>query len=251
MSDAVLYETDGSIGKITLNRPENSNRINVKMQRQVIKAFEKSKSNKDLVVIYRAEGQNFTHGADLQEAVEFLSNHSLHVEDSWNWQEITRIMLSHPGIIIVGYHGWVVGGGFEHTLGSDFRIAAQGTKIMLPELKHGIFFSNASTKILPRLIGEAKAKEIMLLGDVISAEYALQIGLVHSICPIEELDVNLMKLAQKIVEKAPHAISLAKEMINEGWDRSIDDVLLKECDAVIKTAMHEETFKRISKFLQK
>ena len=253
MKKPVLYEKKDSVGVITLNNPEKSNPLGLDVLRQLIDAFNESAANGDSCVIYRAEGKHFTFGADLKQGYELITNPDLQstaVQDIWTWQELTGAMIAHPGIIIVGYHGWVVGGGFEHTLCSDLRIAADNTKIMLPELDLGIFFSNASTKILPRLIGESRAKELMLLGDVIKADRALEIGLVNRVCPADELDTLLQEYAGKIAGKDPFAVKTAKRLLYQVQDASIEDVLYREGRAMIETGQSGGPEQRIGAFLK-
>jgi enoyl-CoA hydratase len=254
MNENVIYEKKGDIAEIILNKPEKSNTLDLPTINGLIQAYEKSADNEDVCVIYRAEGKHFTVGADLkygynlltdetkmQEAVEFLES----------WQILTRKMLAHPGIIIVGYHGWVIGGGFEHTLGCDLRIAADDTRIMLPELGAGLFFSNASTKILPRIIGEGRAKELMLLGEEISAQRAYEIGLVNKVCKRAGLYRILKKTANTIAQKGNLALKYAKSYINENQDMTIEGVLTRESLAMIMTGKDEEVKKRLGKFVHK
>ncbi len=254
MADKVIYETRDRIGTITLNNPEQSNPLGLEELQMLIGFFRQSALNQDRCVIYRAEGKNFTFGANLKEAYEMLSDpaqQSKAAENVWAYQELTEAMLEHPGTIIVGYHGWIVGGGFEHTLGSDLRLAAEKTRIMLPELDMGIYFSNASTKILPSLIGEGRAKELMLLGDVVKAQRALEIGLVNRVCPPEELDDLLGEYARKLAAKEPGALKIAKRQINEARDASIEHVLYQEGRAMIETGQSGGARERIGAFLKK
>lgn len=254
MEKPVVYEREGLIGKISLNNPEKSNPLGLETLKALIAAFKESKQNEDVCVIYSARGENFTFGADLKDAYEMISNPAMKhnaVADLWSWQEVTNVMLGHPGIIIVGYHGWVVGGGFEHTLCSDFRIAADDTRIMLPELDMGIFFSNASTKILPRLIGEGNAKRLMILGDQINAEEAFRMGLVSKVCKCEELDNALMELATRIVSKDSRGLRLAKKIINESEASSYEDALYREGFGMFETGTSSEARKRIGAFIKK
>jgi len=160
-------------------------------------------------------------------------------------------MIAHPGIIIVGYYGWVIGGGFEHTLVCDYKIAAENTRIMLPEVGVGLFFSNASTKLLPRIIGEGKAKELMIMGKELSAEEALRIGLVNQLCPTLSLPRILKKTANIIISKDHLALKYAKSFINENQDLSIESVLARESIAMITTGQSEELKKRLEKFIKK
>jgi len=254
MDDIVIYEKKGDIGEIILNKPEKHNTIDLTVLKKLIEAYEQSKENEDLCVVYRANGKHFTVGADLKygyglltddtrmkEAVEFLES----------WQILTRKMMAHPGIIIVGYHGWVIGGGFEHTLTCDLRIASEDTRIMLPELGAGLFFSNASTKLLPRIIGEGRAKELMLLGEEISVQKAYDIGLINMICKSSGLNRNLKKIANTITQKAPLALKYTKKLINENQDKDIESVLTRESLAMIMTGESDEVKTRLGKFVKK
>ena len=254
MEDVVLYEKNGNIGKITLNKPEERNTITLNVLKKLIELFEMSAENNDVCVIYAANGKHFTVGADLKYGFELLTNKERFaeaVEFLESWQILTRKMLAHPGIIIVGYHGWVIGGGFEHTLVCDYKIAAEDTRIMLPEVGIGLFFSNASTKLLPRIIGEGRAKELMILGKELSAEEAQRIGLVNQICPTPSLPRILKKTANMIISKDHLALKYAKSFINENQDLSIESVLARESRAMITTGQSDELKKRLAKFLKK
>ena len=253
-TDKVLYRTENQIGYITLNNPEQSNPLDLAVLEQIVEAFRTSKKNADRVVIYTAKGKNFTFGADLKYGLEMITNPAMKsagYEDAWSWQDLTTIMLEHPGIILVGYQGWIVGGGFEHTLWADFRVAAKGTKIMLPELDMGLFFSNASTKLIPQLIGMSKAKELMLLGDKITAEEAKELGLVNFVVERDELEGFLDKLAKKLLKKSPIALTNAKYLLNHSIDHTIDHQMYLEGRLMIETAMSEECKQRMQAFFEK
>jgi len=254
LEDIVLYEKSGDIGKITLNKPEERNTITLEVLKKLIKIFEMSAENNDVCVIYAANGKHFTVGADLKYGYELLTNEdglAEAIEFLESWQILTRKMIAHPGIIIVGYHGWVIGGGFEHTLVCDYKIAAEDTRIMLPEVGVGLFFSNASTKLLPRIIGEARAKELMIMGKELSAEEAHRIGLVNQICPIPSLPRILKKTANIIVSKDHLALKYTKAFINENQDLSIESVLARESIAMITTGQTDELKRRLAKFVKK
>lgn len=254
MEDIVLYEKEGDIGKITLNKPEKRNTIDLTLLRKLTETFELSAKNGDVCVIYAANGKHFTVGADLKYSYELITNKDKLAEGVQfleAWQILTRSMIAHPGIIIVGYHGWVIGGGFEHTLACDVRIAATDTRIMLPELGVGLFFSNASTKLLPRIIGEGRAKELMIFGDEISAEDALNMGLVTKICKPESLKRILKKTANIITQKGHQALKYTKSYINQNQDIDIEGVLARESIAMIETSQSDILRERLSKFVKK
>ncbi|NHJ22105.1 MAG: enoyl-CoA hydratase/isomerase family protein [Candidatus Lokiarchaeota archaeon] len=254
MKDIVLYEKSGDIGTITLNKPEERNTITLEVLKNLIELFETSIENNDVCIIYAANGKHFTVGADLKYGFELLTSKERlaeAVEYLESWQILTRKMIAHPGIIIVGYHGWVIGGGFEHTLVCDYKIAAEDTRIMLPEVGIGLFFSNASTKLLPRIIGEGRAKELMIMGKEVNAEEAYKIGLVNQVCPTPSLPRILKKTANMIVSKDHLALKYTKSFIHENQDLSIESVLARESIAMITTGQSEELKKRLEKFVKK
>ena len=254
MDEIVLYEKQGDIGKIALNKPDKRNTIDLDVLKLLIEKFNLSAENNDVCVIYGAEGKHFTVGADLKYGYELLTNEDRMkeaVQFMESWQILTRAMFAHPGIIIAGLHGWVIGGGFEHTLFCDLRIAADDTKIMLPELGVGLFFSNASTKLLPRIIGEARAKELMILGEELSAEDAYRIGLVNKVCKASSLNRILNKTANMIVSKDHLALKYTKSFINENQDLNIESVLARESIAMIMTGKSENLRERLEKFVKK
>ncbi|MHA1610503.1 MAG: enoyl-CoA hydratase/isomerase family protein [Promethearchaeota archaeon] len=255
MGSKVVYSTSNKIGKITLSDGEHGNPIDLKVLKELIAALEKSIENQDIVLLYTAEGKNFTVGANLKAGYEMVKGDSPSsdniVELFMSWQEFTSTLLKVPAITIVGYHGWLVGGGFEHTLLCDFKIAAEDTTIMLPELGLGLFFSNASTKLLPMMIGINKTKELMMLGSKINAKQAEDLGLVYKVCAREDLEAEMEKLANRLLKQDPSVLMQAKQFINQGIDSSIDQVLYMEGLMMIQTGKSPETKKRIEDFINK
>lgn len=246
----VEYKKEGKIGTIILNRPE----LDLNTIKELIKAFKESKENEDNCVIFTGRGKNFVLGEDLKHAYEMITNPEMlsqAIDEIWSFQEITSVMMEHPGIIIAGYYGWVIGGGFEITLSCDLRIAADNTKIWMPELSLGSFFSNASTKILAWLIGGSRAKELMLMGNQITAKEAFNYGIVNQVCEFEKLPGVLRRLSKNIVKKSPLALKFAKQLINEGPENTINDILYKEGRALLATGQSEELKKGIEAFLKK
>jgi enoyl-CoA hydratase len=254
LDKTILYEKEGDIGKITLNKPDQRNTLDLQTLKELINAFQKSAENNDICVIYAANGKHFTVGADLKYGYNLLTNENRLAEAIdflESFQNLTRSMMNHPGIIIAGLHGWVIGGGFEQLLFCDLRIAANNTRIMLPELGVGLFFSNASTKLLPRIIGEGRAKQIMYLGKEINAEEAYEIGLVNQVCKVEGLRRILRRTANTLVQKDHLALKWAKKLINENQDDLIESVLAKELRIMILTGQSEELKRRLENFVKK
>jgi enoyl-CoA hydratase len=254
MNQIVIYEKEKDIGKITLNKPEQRNSLDLITLTKLIEAFNQSAKNDDTCVIYTSEGKDFTVGANLKYGYELLNNkdrlqEAIHFLAAF--QDLTRAMINHPGIIIVGYHGWVIGGGFEHTICCDLKIAAEDTKIMIPELNMGLFFGNLCTKLLPRIVGETRAREILYFGKELTAVEAYRIGLVNHVCKPEGLKRTLKKYANTIVEKDHLGLRLTKKLLNENRDSNNEAVLDRELMGMIITGQSDEVRRRIEMFVKK
>lgn len=252
--DVVIYEKDGDIGRILLNRPQQRNALNLEVLKKLIEAFKQSEENGDSCVVFTSEGKDFTVGLDLKEAYSILKDprrFEKFLEISESFQELTRVMAAHSGIIIAGLKGYVIGGGFEMTLLCDLRVASKDAVIMLPELSIGTMFSNASTKLLPRIVGEARAKEIFFLGERINAEKAYKLGLVNYIVEPEMLAEELNRMAKKIIEKDLFSLKIAKKLINENQDADMEAVLDRELLALITCSLSEGFKERVKAFVEK
>jgi len=255
MSQNVIYRKEGAVGRIVLNRPEKKNALDLDTLKELIASFAKSQDNRDLCAIYAAEGKDFTVGADLKYGYRLMTDPSLKNESKEymnSFQELTRVMLAHEGVILAGLHGWVIGGGFEILLSCDLRAATRDTTIMMPELSMGLMFSNASTKLLPRLIGESRAKQLLFLGEKIDARQAYDFGLVfHLEEDIDGLNRFLDATAQVIVRKGRLALRLAKKLIRENQDADVSTVLERELEGMIETGRCDDCVQRIKAFFEK
>ena len=255
MSEYVLYQKEGPIGGITLNRPEKRNALNPAALQELIECFAQSHENNDLCVIYGAVGKDFTVGADLKHGYQMMADPARADEGKEffsNFQELCRVMLDHSGIIISGLHGWVIGGGFEIHLACDLRAATKDTTIMLPELSMGLMFSNASTKLLTRLVGEGRAKQLLFLGEKINAQQAYDYGLVFHVAEdIDALNRFMDETAATLVKKSPLALRLAKKLVRDNQDADISTVLEREMDGMMITGQSDECMQRIKAFFEK
>lgn len=246
------YINEGNLGRIVLNRPKN-NALDLETLQELISLFQKSAENDDICVIFTAEGKNFTVGADLKYIYRTLIENKSSAElvtFSEKFQELTRVIINHPGIIIVGFHGWVIGGGFELSLACDIRLASNDTQVMLPELSIGTMFSNASTKLLANIIGLGRAKQLMFLGEKIDADTMLKFGLVSQITAPEELDALLVQMANTIISKNDHSvIPIAKKLINKNYDLDVETTLQKELAALIACGENETFREKVKEFV--
>jgi len=237
--DTLIWKQEGSILTITLNRPEKLNAFNAEMFSDLERATGLISDNQDIrVVVFTAAGRAFCSGADLTS----VSGYHAEAEDDALAEGIRQAqgvfdkVEALPMPAIAAMNGHAVGAGLQLGLACDFRIAARGSKLGLSDVKIGIIPALGATTRLPRLIGIARTKELILTGDLISADEALAIGLVNQVAERESIDSAAKELADKLTSRAPLATSAAKRLLNSG--ASLDEVasaqsrLIKSGDAI-------------------
>jgi enoyl-CoA hydratase len=176
------------------------------------------------VVIFRGAGERaFCAGADL---TEFLAAPSPVVARQVRWErDIWGLFLSITKPLIAALHGYVLGSGIEIALCCDIRLASEDTQFGLPEVGLGIIPAAGGSQTLPRIIGRAKALEILLTGQWLKAEEALRLKLVNRVVPRKELLPVAERMANKVKVYNPTAVSYAKQAIIRGLDLSLEQGL--------------------------
>lgn len=214
----VLERTATSeILRLTLNRPEKRNALNRELLSALVETLREA-NGAYTVVIIEGSGDAFTAGADLDEESDGTERIGL-------FQEVTRAVRAFDGIIIGKLHGYAIGGGFELTLSFDLRYARTGTTFRLPESEIGVTVSNATSRLLPLLIGDGRAREIVFTGRPIEAAEAAEIGLVSGVYPEEQLEEAVHDVARDIVEnKSKAALRSNKDLFTTAVqvDRTLD-----------------------------
>uniref|UniRef100_A0A7C4I4E1 3-hydroxyacyl-CoA dehydrogenase n=1 Tax=Caldiarchaeum subterraneum TaxID=311458 RepID=A0A7C4I4E1_CALS0 len=210
----ILVERKPPVTKIILNRPHRLNTITPKMIEELTDALLKAWSDRETrVVVLRGAGERaFSAGADVtafteiktrQDAEKFLRA----------FQELMNILESMPKPVIAAIDGYALGGGCELIMGCDIRIATDRSEFGQPEINLGLIPGAGGTQRLPRLIGVARALELTLLGNRISAEEAYRIGLVNKVVKPENLEQEVQTLAEKLASQPPLAVRAVKQLI--------------------------------------
>ena len=208
---------DGSIAIITLSRPERLNAFNAEMFMEVGRAAEVVSKDPDIrVVVFTGEGRAFSSGADLSDLAEGRidirdDSFELRIREA---QKAFDLVEAIPKTTIAAINGHAVGAGLQLALACDFRVAVTGAKVGLPDVKNGFIPGLGATTRLPKLIGLARAKELIMTGDLIPSEKAFEMGLVHQLVTREELDQAVGALCSKLLSRAPLALAAAKELLN-------------------------------------
>ena len=227
INSAVSLELQGGVGWVVLNRPEQINAINDEIRTGVPDALQRLNSNKDIrVVVLKGAGlRGFCAGADIKErrgpetSIE-VRNRMQHSR----WIE-TIDQIDKP--VIAAVHGYCMGGGMELALACDIRFASPDVVMSLPETGLGLIPGGGGTQRLPRVVGLAKALDMMLTGERIKAEEALRIGLVTrmSSSPQTHLE-EVGELATRIATKPP----VATQYVRRAARSALDLELVKGCD---------------------
>jgi 2-oxoglutaroyl-CoA hydrolase len=202
-----------ALATITLDVPEKLNRVSMAARDQLAHAFEELGREEAIrVVVLRGAGGAFTAGGDiagfLRAEPETLSRLA------WNVAAAERC----PKPVIAALHGFAFGVGLELALACDFRIAAEGTELALPEVKLGMIPGSGGTQRLARLIGLGRAKNMIMRGRRIDAAEALELGLVTEVVPEDELDAAVGRLVEELSALSPLALAMAKRVLNHAYD---------------------------------
>lgn len=221
---ALMIRRDGPVMTVTLNRPEKMNAINAEMFFALAGAAEEAAHDSSVrVVIFEGAGKSFCAGGDIggmRQQERSAGNAAGSAQAFRHIQGVFELIEAIPCATIAAVKGHALGAGLQLALMCDFRIAAQGATLGLPDVKNGIIPGLGATMRLPKLIGLARAKELIMTGDSIGARRAMEIGLVNHVVPEASLKDAVEELVRKLLQRAPLAMTAAKHLLNSeaGWD---------------------------------
>ena len=227
MSDfeTIIYQKQHNIAYVTLNRPQALNAYNLRMRDELYEVLGAIKDDADVrVAVFQGAGEKaFCAGADL---TEFLTAPSPLIARQVRWErDIWGLFLSLPQPLIAALHGYVLGSGLEIALCCDIRLASEDAQFGLPEPQLGIIPAAGGSQTLPRVIGGARALEVLLSGRWLKADEARRLKLVNRVLPRKELIPEAERLAGKIAGFDPAAVTNAKQAIVRGLDLSLEQGL--------------------------
>ena len=247
----VKYEQRDFIAYVTLNRPEMLNAFNFEMLEELRKVVESIQIHPDIriVIITGAGEKAFSVGADLKERKSLPD--ALVKRNLNRFGEVFTLIEQLPQPTICVLNGYAFGGGMELSLACDFRIAADHITLGLTETGLGIIPGAGGTQRLPRLIGETKALELILTAKRMSADEALQYGILTKVAPIENIQEVTAEFAAAILQNAPIAIQQAKFAIKQGMKTDIQTGLQIERKAYELTIPTKDRIEALNAFAEK
>jgi enoyl-CoA hydratase/carnithine racemase len=245
--DHVVVAREGAIQRIQLDRPEKKNALTSAMYSGVADAVEAAERDAAVrVMLVHGAGDCFTAGNDLQ---DFLAGPPQD-EDRPAFRFL-NVVAHATKPIVAAVHGVAVGIGTTMLAQCDLVYAAEGTKFSVPFVNLGLCPENASSFLLPAILGYQRAAELLMLGEPFDAAKAREIGLVNAVVPAGELVAVATGAAQKLAAKPPASLRLTKRLMRRAWMREIEAALAEESRAFRERLVSPEAKEAFTAFLEK
>jgi enoyl-CoA hydratase len=248
--ETILVDRRDRVAVITINRPEKRNALNIQTRAEGAAILDELRNDDSIrVVIFTGAGDKaFIAGADI---AEFAGRSALQQRAIMMERGLFNAIDTFPKPVIAMVNGYCLGGGCELALACDIRIASETASFGQPEINLGIIPGGGGTQRLPRLVGEGKAMEMILTGEIIKAEEAFRCGLVNQVVPADQLEARTMEVANRIAEKSPIALRLAKEAVKLASRSNLDEGLRREVDVFALCFSSEDKDEGVKAFLEK
>lgn len=248
--ETINVDKRGRVAILTINRPDKLNALSRRVHEEGVLALDELRKDSEIrvLIVTGSGGKSFIAGADIS---EFEGQTPVTQRDSFHERTLFNSLDAFPKPVIAMVNGFCLGGGNELALACDIRIASSNAKFSQPEINLGIIPGGGGTQRLTNLIGEGRSMELILTGDMIDAETAEKIGLINHVVPIDDLESKTMEIAEKIAEKAPIALQLAKEAVKFASRSNLDEGLRREVDLFAICFSTEDKKEGVTAFLEK
>jgi enoyl-CoA hydratase/carnithine racemase len=248
------YVKNDGIAVATLNRPESLNAFRQQTFADLNAVLEDVRTDDSMrVLILTGSGRAFSAGADLKEMSSSMLTSSLDEQrkNLETYQNLTRTMLALPKTIICAVNGLAVGVGVEIALASDIRIASSDASFTFAEAKRGLFQTNGVMFLLPRLIGAGRAAHIMLTGERVLADRALEYGMVTQMVEPGELENTSLEIARTIAANAPISVRLVKQVLQQSLEGTLEQSLELETAGMLECLASQDLIEGTTAFIEK
>ncbi len=249
--DCINVKLSGGIATVEINRIQAHNAINNALLLNLKSIMDRLKSDRNIhvVIITGAGDKSFCAGADIKEMKGLDQRGAIQLAQTGHAVMNSIAGLDKTSIAVI--NGLALGGGFELALSCDIRYAAKGALLGFPEVKLGLIPGFGGTQRLTREIGKSMALEMILSGETVDSDRALQMGLVNGIFPSESLMPHALDVASKILAAAPLARRRARNLIKNGLDMSLAVALEEEAEAFAELLCAPEAKEGINSFINK
>lgn len=218
----LTYERKDRVAVLVINRSRSLNSLDAETIDELEGAFAEIERDNEVwaVIITGAGDKAFISGADIQQFIGLKAPDSQHF--ARRGQALFRRIEELGKPVIAAINGYALGGGCEFAMACTLRIASEKSRFGQPEVKLGLIPGYGGTWRLPRLVGKGKALELILTGDMITAQEALSLGLVNAVAPPDKLLETAFEMAHKIIANSPLAVKLAIQAVNHGMDTDLE-----------------------------
>lgn len=251
--DVLLIERDGPVAVLTMNRPRAKNALNKALLRALVEGLRSAGSDPDVrAIVLTGAGGAFCSGADLKAATTTETDLFEDLDKTLDlYHAIIRAIVGAPKPVIAVVDGVAVGFGCDLALACDLRVASTEASFQEKFAKIGLMPDGGGTFWLPRLVGLARAMEIMLLGESIDAKQALELGVVNRVVPVASLREEAMAFAQRVAKGPPLAFAGIKRAVREGLGGTIDAALAAEKEGQIRCLRSNDCMEGVAAWMQK
>jgi enoyl-CoA hydratase len=247
----VVYDKEGPIAYVKLNRPKVMNALNKATINELRAAFEDARDDSAVhgVILTGTGEKAFAAGADI---AEIANNTAVEAEEATRrGQALTDLIENLGKPVIAAVNGFALGGGCELAMACSIRIAGESAKFGQPEVKLGVMPGYGGTQRMPRLVGRGRALKLILSGEIIDAAEAYRIGLVDELEPDAHVVERAETVLKKIIANAPLSVKYALEAVNKGLETSVAEGLLIEASLFAVCASTDDKKEGTSAFLEK
>jgi len=249
----IIYEKADGVAWITLNNPDRYNALEKTMRAELKAALEDAWRDSSVkAVVIRGSGKAFSAGGDIKAMLEWTPTIAMEeLKELGTAFVVERIIREMPKPVIAMVHGYCLGGGFELAMSCDIVIASEDAKFGSPEIGIGLIPGAGGTQMLPRHVGEKKAKELIFTGDQISAAEAADLGAVNRVVPPDKLMDAVKELLGKLTSKSPVALAAAKEAVNASLELGLTQGIRYEAQVFSRLFSTEDQKEGARAFLER
>jgi enoyl-CoA hydratase len=246
----IIYEQQNNTAWITINRPEVHNAQNDVLRAEIVEALEQAGIDDDIyvIVITGAGDKAFSAGADISQFPTRYPDDIIKTKGVRRPYETIREM---PKPVIAAVNGLALGGGCELALACDIIIASENAQFGQTEIRVGVIPGCGGSQVLPRLIGEKKAKELIFTGRMITAEEALKLGIVNQVVPLDQLKETTESFVQDLLRNSPAILRFAKIAVNKSLETPLSVGMSYERDLYAACFGTEDQKEGAKAFLEK
>jgi enoyl-CoA hydratase len=229
----VLSTVSNKVARVVMNRPGAMNAMSRGMITELRQALESAQRDPDVsIIVLTGAGGNFCAGDDLKEAEEQAAEDFLAL--ILDLQRLTRLLLLGEKPTIAAVDGYAVGGGFELALACDFRVATTQARMGCVEARVGMVITGGTSVLLPYLVGQGVAREIILLADIFEAAVAQRMGLLHRLVEPERLNAEVQALTDTMLSRAPRSLRESKQLLNRPLEAALERAFQNEIEAIMR-----------------